>query len=131
VLPDASTGQSPGTLARKLSRCKPARLNDVSRSGGEGMAHFLPSRYRVLLRIRVSRYRVVKVAVIYPGAVNFIVCSGAVRVCQAVLSCLGSRSKSKKCDKQLTFIVRVRCCTLFYVLIISLFVISFIVTSGW
>jgi hypothetical protein len=31
VLPDASTGQSPGTLASKLSRCK------------EGMAHFLPS----------------------------------------------------------------------------------------
>ena len=34
VLPDASTGQSPGTLARKLSRCK------------EGMAHFLPSGYK-------------------------------------------------------------------------------------
>src|SRR4030042_153063 len=35
VLPDASTGQGPGTLARKLSRCK------------EGMAHFLPSWYKV------------------------------------------------------------------------------------
>jgi hypothetical protein len=35
VLPDASTGQGPGTLARKLSRCK------------EGMAHFLPSGYKV------------------------------------------------------------------------------------
>ena len=46
-------------------------------------------------------------AVIYPGAVKFIAGSGAVRVCQAVLSCLGSSSKSKKCDKQLTFIVRV------------------------
>jgi hypothetical protein len=34
VLPDASTGQSPVSLARKLSRCK------------EGMAHFLPSRYK-------------------------------------------------------------------------------------
>jgi hypothetical protein len=34
VLPDASTGQGPGTLARKLSRCK------------EGMAHFLPSGYK-------------------------------------------------------------------------------------
>jgi hypothetical protein len=34
VLPDASTGQGPGTLARKLSRCK------------EGMVHFLPSRYK-------------------------------------------------------------------------------------
>jgi len=34
VLPDASTGQCPGSLARKLSRCK------------EGMAHFLQSRYK-------------------------------------------------------------------------------------
>ena len=34
VLPDASTGQCSGTLARKLSRCK------------EGMAHFLPSGYK-------------------------------------------------------------------------------------
>jgi hypothetical protein len=55
----------------------------------------------------VSRYRVVKVLVNYPGAVKFITSSGAVRVCQAVLSCLGSRSKRKKCDKQLTHIVRV------------------------
>jgi len=34
VLPDAASGQGPGTLARKLSRCK------------EGMAHFLPSWYK-------------------------------------------------------------------------------------
>jgi hypothetical protein len=34
VLPDAATGQGPGTLAAKLSRCK------------EGMAHFLPSWYK-------------------------------------------------------------------------------------
>ena len=34
MLPDDSTGQGPGTLARKLSRCK------------EGMAHFLPSGYK-------------------------------------------------------------------------------------
>ena len=49
----------------------------------------------------------------YPGAVKFIEGSGAVRVCQAVLSCLGSRSKSKKCDKQLNHIVRVRLRKLF------------------
>ena len=35
MLPDASTGQSPGTLARKFSRCQ------------EGMAHFLPSRCKL------------------------------------------------------------------------------------
>jgi len=45
VLPDAASGQGPGTLARKLSRCK------------EGMAHFLPSRYKILWTLRVSRYK--------------------------------------------------------------------------
>jgi len=34
VLPDEASGQSPGTLATKQSRCK------------EGMAHFLPSGYK-------------------------------------------------------------------------------------
>jgi hypothetical protein len=34
VLPDAASGQGPGTLAEKLSRCK------------EGMSHFLPSGYK-------------------------------------------------------------------------------------
>jgi len=45
VLPDAASGQGPGTLARKLSRCK------------EGTAQFLPSRYKVCLALRVSRYK--------------------------------------------------------------------------
>jgi hypothetical protein len=45
VLPDASTGQSLGTLARNLSRCK------------EGMAHFLPSWYKFYRALRVSRYK--------------------------------------------------------------------------
>ena len=95
VLPDASTGKGPDTLATKLSRCK------------EGMAHFLPSRHRVLLPLRASRYRVIKELVNYPGAVKFIEGSGVVWVCHVLLSCLGSRSRSKKCDKQLTHIVRV------------------------
>ena len=34
--------------ARKLSRCK------------EGMAHFLPSRYKILWTLRVSRYKLVR-----------------------------------------------------------------------
>ncbi len=100
--------QAPGRVlvprlggARKLSRCK------------EGMAHFLQSGYRILWPLRASRYRVVKVLVNYADAVKFIEGSGAVRVCQAVLSCLESRSKSKKCDKQLTHIVRVRFSYLF------------------
>jgi len=91
VLPDDLTEQSPGTLGRRLSRCK------------EGLVHFLPSRYCVLWSIRASRYRVVKVLVNYPDAIKFIGGSGAVRVCQSLLSCLGSRSESKNRDKQLTF----------------------------
>ena len=100
--------QAPGRVlvprtsgARKLSRCK------------EGMAHFLQSGYRVLWPLRASRYRVVKIFVNYPGAVKFIGGSCAVGVCLAVLSCLGSGNKSKKCDKQLTHIVRVRFSYLF------------------
>jgi hypothetical protein len=81
LLSDASTGQSPGSLAEKLSLCKPARLNDFSRSGGEGMAHFLQSGYRILWPLRTSRYRVVKLLVNYPDTVKFIEGSGAVRVC--------------------------------------------------
>ena len=42
VLPDAASGQSPGTLARNLSRCK------------EGMAHFL----QVMVQIFISITRV-------------------------------------------------------------------------
>jgi hypothetical protein len=45
VLPDASTGQGPGTLATKLSRCK------------EGMAWFLQIQVQNLLALRVSRYK--------------------------------------------------------------------------
>ena len=45
VLPDDSTGQGPGTLARKLSRCK------------EGMAHFLPSWYKFYCVLARSRYK--------------------------------------------------------------------------
>jgi len=33
VLPDDSTGQGPGTLAEKLSRCKPARTERYVRAG--------------------------------------------------------------------------------------------------
>ena len=45
VLPDEASGQGPGTLARKLSRCK------------EGMAHFLPSWYKFYCVLARSRYK--------------------------------------------------------------------------
>ena len=45
VLPDDSTGQGPGTLARKLSRRAP-RERSEQRGCKEGMAHFLPSGYK-------------------------------------------------------------------------------------
>ena len=47
VLPDASTGQGPGTLDEKLSRCKPAcrQAGRVCRAPHRRSgAHFLPSR---------------------------------------------------------------------------------------
>jgi hypothetical protein len=62
VLPDASTGQGPGTLARKLSRCKegePAPL--------EAGAHFLPSWYKFYWALRVSRYKFDRSREFIPG----------------------------------------------------------------
>jgi hypothetical protein len=44
VLPDDSTGQGPGTLARKLSRCKEGMLCPDEQS--ETGAHFLLSWYK-------------------------------------------------------------------------------------
>jgi hypothetical protein len=119
VLPDACTGQGPGTLATKLSRCK------------EGMAHFLPSGYKFYWALRVSRYKFDRSREFIPGykvncghwrsvAVQFVSepenCHGTgfwlraderVRVEEPLPICLEGRSKSKKCDKQLTHIVRV------------------------
>ena len=119
VLPDASTGQGPCTLARKLSRCK------------EGMAWFLPSWYKFYCVLAQSRYNfdqshefipVYKVwgghwrsvavytisnAVIYHGAVFKLRADARVRVQEPLRICLGCRSKSKNHDKQLTHIVRV------------------------
>ena len=45
VLPDVASGQGPGTLAIKLSRCK------------EGTAQFLQIQVQSLLALRVSRYK--------------------------------------------------------------------------
>ncbi len=111
--------QSPGSLAAKLSRCK------------EGMAHFLPSGYNFteLYACRgtmligaanlspvtrlvagtgaVSRYKLsrsqksVKVQDFNCGQMHVSGCNNHYEIC------LGCRSKSKKCDKQLTHIVRV------------------------
>src|SRR4030043_642531 len=106
--------------ARKLSRCK------------EGMAHFLPSRYKFCLALRVSRYKVDRSRKFIPGykfwdghwrsvGVQAVsepeICQvegfklradERVRVQEPLQICLECRIKSKKCDKQLTHIVRVR-----------------------
>ncbi len=55
VLPDVSTGQGPGTLARKLSRCK------------EGMACFLPSWYKFYCVLAGSRYKFSRSREFVPG----------------------------------------------------------------
>jgi hypothetical protein len=119
VLPDDSTGQGPDALARKLSRCK------------EGMAHFLPSWYKFNCVLARSRYKFDRSREIIPGykvwgghwrgvAAQAVseseICHGAgfnlradarTRVQRPLRIYLGCRSKSKKCDKQLTHIVRV------------------------
>ena len=129
VLPDDSTGNVLCSLARNLSRCK------------EGMAHFLPSWYKFYRALRVSRYKFDRSREFIPGykaggghwrsvEVQTIsepeICQGAgfqlraderVRVQRPLQICLRCRSKSKKCDKQLTHIVRViGCCYYFFFL---------------
>jgi hypothetical protein len=105
--------------ARNLSRCK------------EGMAHFLPSWYKFYCVLARSRYKFDRSREFITGykvggghwrsvAVQIVsepeICQGAgiklraderVRVQEPLRICLGCRSKSKKCDKQLTHIVRV------------------------
>jgi len=131
VLPDEASGQGPGTLAKKLSRCK------------EGMAHFLPSWYKFYCVLARSRYKLDRSREFIPGdkfgcghrrsvAVQFVSeprnCHGTgfrlltgarVRVQEPLQICLGSRNKSKKCDKQLTHIVRVMRSWLLYILLIQ------------
>ena len=121
VLPDAASGQNPGTLAAKLSRCK------------EGTAQFLPSWYKFYCVLARSRYNLSRssefipvykvggghwrsVAVqfisepeIYHGAGFKLRADARVQVHRTLRICLGSRSKSKNCDEQLTHIVRVGC----------------------
>jgi len=120
VLPDAASGQGPGALVIKLSRCK------------EGMACFLPSWYKFYCVLARSRYKFDRSREFIPGykvsnghwrgvAVQFISkpesshgagfqlhADARVRVQQPLQICLEGRSKSKKHDKQLTHIVRVR-----------------------
>jgi hypothetical protein len=55
VLPDASAGNGTGALADNVSRRK------------EGMAHFLPSGYKVSWVDAGSRYKVDKWTIICPG----------------------------------------------------------------
>ena len=57
VLPDASTGQSPGTLARKLSRCK------------EGMARVFAVQVLIWLSITSVALQVILRMGNYPGIV--------------------------------------------------------------
>jgi hypothetical protein len=95
VLPDASTGQGPGTLAGKLSRCK------------EGMARVFAVMVQILLSITSVAVQIVSEPKICQGAGFKLRADARIRVQRPLQICLGCRGKSKKCDKQLTFIVRV------------------------
>ena len=104
-----STGQSPGTLAIKLSRCK------------EGMARVFAVQVQSwLIFTRVAIQSWMRVINLSP-VTNFIRCCGAVRIYLDALSCLGSRSKSKNRDEPINFIVRVSTSAVFKYLAESLY----------
>jgi hypothetical protein len=72
------------------------------------MAHFLPSGYKVFWALRVSRYKVYGEQVTSHGILSF---KGTMALSRykVIGPVLGSRSKRKNRDKQMHFIVRVRC----------------------
>jgi hypothetical protein len=71
------------------------------------MARFLPSRYKVLWALRVSRYKVCGEQVISQGTLSFKRTKARSRY-KVVGHVIRSRSKRKNRDKQMHFIVRVR-----------------------
>jgi hypothetical protein len=88
----------------------PNRGNVLVHSRNEQtMAHFLPSRYKVLWALRVSRYKVYSGQVTSQGTWSFIGSNGAV----AVQGCWSPYNEqdliAKNVTNQMTFIVRVSC----------------------
>jgi hypothetical protein len=79
VLPDASTGQGPGTLARKLSRCK------------EGMARVFAVMVQILLSITRVAVQGLSEPRIYPRLQSW---WQAPAQCRGT-SCLGARNLSR------------------------------------
>jgi|SRR5664280_3443666 len=73
------------------------------------MARFLPSRYKVLWALRVSRYKDCGEQVISQGTLSFKGAKARSRY-KVVGHALRSSSKRKNRDKQMHFIVRVRGC---------------------
>ena len=98
VLPDASTGQSPGTPRQRSQKT-------VTVQGGYGMCFCSPGTKLA------EHYECRGTSYLTNGELSrycyFVNSCGAVRICQALRFCLGGRSKSKNRDKQLTHIVRV------------------------
>jgi hypothetical protein len=92
-----------GSGARKLSRCK------------EGMARFLPSGYKVLWALRVSRYKAFGEQVASQGILSFKRAKAQSRY-KVIGPVIRSRSKGKNRDKQMHFIVRVIVRFVFYFL---------------
>ena len=79
VLPDDSTGQGPGTLARKLSRCK------------EGMARVFAVRVQILLSITRVAVQVESEPGNYRGTECLL---GALAQCRGTI-CLGDKKLSR------------------------------------
>ena len=78
VLPDASTGQGPGTLATKLSRCK------------EGMARVFAVMVQILLRAGAIAVQVWSEPRIYPRLQSWL---RALAQCRGTI-CLEARNLS-------------------------------------
>ena len=87
MLPDASTGQRPVSLAEKLSRCK------------EGMARVFAIQVQGFVGITSVAVQIVSEPEICQGAEFELRVDARVRVQRPLRICLECRSKSKNRDK--------------------------------
>ena len=132
--PTTASGQGPGTLARKLSRCKEGMARVFASPGTNFIEHYACRGTSLIEAGKLSRLQ--NVCWGHWRSVAVQVCLGARKLSRYRIYiagrcacpdasihyriCLGCRSKSKNRDKQLTHIVRVSWCFVILKLIRSL-----------
>jgi hypothetical protein len=111
LLPDASTGHYPGTLARKLSRCKPACLRSQTgrvwrtfcRHGTNFIEHYACRDTSLIGADKLSRYRIL---IVGTGAVSRYKVDRSQKNCQGIMdfNCVQMRVSGCKFQQDLSWV---------------------------